>query len=268
MTRRMVLERLADETWQRLCDARILEIRFGEETITDLLLLELKRLKPSGISIIQTPKAAEPSQGTDWEWWVARRNMGWIRMAVQAKRIGWTNNRYDALGHKVKGQLQIDVLERFAARNRALAVYCLFNHVNRAIEADEWQCGLPLDEAQLGCTLTPSSIVRTALNTFGARTFEALHRDPLTRPWRCWIACPGGPTARQKPGHDQPFEVERRCGEWPPLFGDDFIHQELPPEVVRGRQTGRMEYFSEKQYCTEGEERIGLPKWVVVFDSD
>jgi hypothetical protein len=38
-----ILEALARDTWERLNDARALSVRFGEETITDLLLLDIQR---------------------------------------------------------------------------------------------------------------------------------------------------------------------------------------------------------------------------------
>ena len=47
-TLRLQLELLARDTHQRLDEARALHVRFGEETITDLLLLEIKRQKRIG----------------------------------------------------------------------------------------------------------------------------------------------------------------------------------------------------------------------------
>jgi hypothetical protein len=58
-----IFEGLAEDTWERLRDARTMKIRFGEETITDLLLLELKRLGSGQIHIIQTPKYLEQTSG-------------------------------------------------------------------------------------------------------------------------------------------------------------------------------------------------------------
>ena len=65
-----LLEDLAKTTWHRLHDARELSIRFGEETITDLLLLDLRRSQPINAAIIQTPKSDEAVSGTDFEWWL------------------------------------------------------------------------------------------------------------------------------------------------------------------------------------------------------
>ena len=39
----VLLETLAEDTWENLREAKPLCIRFGEETITDTLMLELRR---------------------------------------------------------------------------------------------------------------------------------------------------------------------------------------------------------------------------------
>ena len=69
---RKVLEGLSVDTWERLRDAKTFDVRFGEETITDLLLLDLKRKAFQTTSVIQTSKYEEKNTGTDWEWWAAK----------------------------------------------------------------------------------------------------------------------------------------------------------------------------------------------------
>lgn len=84
MTLASVLECLSVDTWERLRDSIDLGIRFGEETITDLLLLDLKRKNPPRTRVLQTPKSKEKDQGTDWEWWIGSPRLRWLRFAVQA----------------------------------------------------------------------------------------------------------------------------------------------------------------------------------------
>lgn len=38
-----LLGTLAEDTWENLREAKLLSVRFGEETITDTLMLELRR---------------------------------------------------------------------------------------------------------------------------------------------------------------------------------------------------------------------------------
>ena len=86
-----VFESLAADTWKRLRDAQHLDVRFGEESVTDLVLLELKRKRHPGLQVLQTNKNVESTQGTDWEWWLGSDSQGWLRLAVQAKRLSDAN---------------------------------------------------------------------------------------------------------------------------------------------------------------------------------
>jgi hypothetical protein len=144
-----VLEALAVDTWERLRDSQSLEIRFGEETITDLLLLDLKRKNPARTRVIQTPKPKEKDQGTDWEWWIGSPRVPWLRFAVQAKKLNLKSSRYDGLKHQVGSALQIDLLEKYAARNRAIPLYCFYNHRHPPATKKAWRCGQPFDEPSL-----------------------------------------------------------------------------------------------------------------------
>ena len=77
-----VFEDVARKTMAFLKASEALEIRFGEETLTDLVLLELKIAAHPDIAIIQTSKAQEARQGTDWEWWVGSSSAGTVRNSV------------------------------------------------------------------------------------------------------------------------------------------------------------------------------------------
>jgi hypothetical protein len=125
---RKVLEGLSVDTWERLRDAKTFDVRFGEETITDLLLLDLKRKAFQTTSVIQTSKYEEKNTGTDWEWWLGHSGK-WLRLAIRAKKLK-RNERYDSLGHKVSTKRQIDLLDSYAAANNALPMYCFYNHTS------------------------------------------------------------------------------------------------------------------------------------------
>lgn len=119
----------------------------------------------------------------DWEMWLRRDLRGWVRFAVQAKRLDSTD-RYSALAHRVGIDKQIDLLSDFCQRNRAVGLYCLYNSPAK-VTAGEWHCSLPLDARYLGCSIAPLHVIRTALSTRGGRTFRAIHRDPEVLPFRC-----------------------------------------------------------------------------------
>lgn len=108
--------------------------------------------------------------------------MGWYRYAVQAKKIEVRTGRYAQLGHKVGGVLQLDILEPYAKANDAVPLYCFYNHVDGAVP---WNCNYAVEIEQLGCSVTPSKVVRAALKKRGARTFAHIHNQKQTLPWRC-----------------------------------------------------------------------------------
>lgn len=185
-----LLEDLAEDTWERVRDGFSLGVRQGETTITDILLLELKRANLPGLIVKKTPPTNEPAFGTDWEWWIGSDQSGWMRFAVQAKKLYLDKRTYSALGHKLNGQLQIDALKQYAHAVGAVPLYCLYNYCGWTPLHNYWHCTQPLDAPQLGCTVTSLPVARQAVHTRGARSFESVHLAPATIPWRCLVRCP------------------------------------------------------------------------------
>jgi hypothetical protein len=258
-----VLEALALDTWERLRDSRLLEINFGEETITDLLLLDLKRKRPPRSRVIQTPKSKEKDQGTDWEWWIGSDRTSWLRFAVQAKKLHIPTLRYRGLSHKVGSKLQLDLLERYAAANGAIPLYCFYNYATAPETNSAWRCCRPaVDEPQLACTVTPSRHVRTAISSWGKKNFLSMHSHPETLPWRCLAECPS-------------FKRIYSRHSLPPPTSDDLASRvlgadirrfaNLPPELESARESGTLDHFSPQFY--DAEVRL-YPRRVVVLEFD
>ena len=88
-----LFESIASSTWQRIHWGNFYKISQGEETITDLNLLELARANCPEVKVIKTAKNKEKYQGTDWEWWIGNKRLGWLRYAVQAKKINLNTSR-------------------------------------------------------------------------------------------------------------------------------------------------------------------------------
>lgn len=263
MTLEGILESLARDTWERLRDSIGLDIRFGEETITDLLLLDLKRQGPGGSRVIQTPKHNEKHTGTDWEWWIGTPRIGWLRFAVQAKKMNLKNYRYDSLSHKVGGTLQIDLLERYATSNDAIPIYCLYNYIPTVRKSKSWQCCKQFEVEQLACTITPSHVVKKAINTRGTRNFHSLHSNKQTLPWRCLADCP----KRRKHSYLPQISKDtlKEFIPWDDLDSELRIYESLPKEINLGRETGRIESFPVDFYSQE----VSLyPRRVLVFELD
>lgn len=185
---------VCDDVWERLENSQKLGITQGEETLTDNLLFYLMSKNLSSIKIIPTPKPKEAVKGTDWEWWIGNKRSGYLRYAVQAKKLDLKTGRYLSLNHKVgKGsgaQYQHKILEDYARVNQAIPLYAFYNYLDKADYSKEWNCPLPIDHPKLGCTVTPLKNVKTAISKKGCRTFESIHQFPETVPLRCLAVCP------------------------------------------------------------------------------
>jgi hypothetical protein len=185
---------ICDDVWERLGSSKSFGISQGEETLTDNLLLYLASKKLSTIRIVQTPKNKESVKGTDWEWWIGNRKDGYLRYAVQAKKLDLKTGRYSSLNHKVgtgaSAEYQHNILEDYALANKAIPLYAFYNHLEKFELPKSWNCPLPIEHSKLGCTVTPLKNIKKAISTRGWRTFEKIHSFPETVPLRCLAQCP------------------------------------------------------------------------------
>jgi hypothetical protein len=181
-----LFESIARTTWRTIISAHRNRILFGEDAITSYNLHTLASAGPLNICFEDT-RVDESTKGCDFELWVGSDATGWYRYAIQAKKIDVKTGRYKQLGHKVKGVLQLDILENYAKANDAIPLYCFYNY----FEGDlPWNCNYINEEEQLGCTVAPSSVVSSALKKRGERSFTSIHKHRETLPWRCLVKCP------------------------------------------------------------------------------
>jgi hypothetical protein len=248
---------LAQDTWERLRDAHVLGMRIGEAGITDLLLLEIKRANLPNLTVLKTPNNLEPDQGTDWEWWIGSPCTGWLRYAVQAKKLYTSTRSYSALGHKVGGVPQIDTLEQYATVNGAIPLYCFFNHCDWVDLVGCWQCRLPRQDSQLGCTISPSFVVRQALANRGQRTFEFIHSHSQSLPWRCLVGCPLLRLLYR------PDTVEGKALAVQMFDREITVYPQLPPGFETAIGTGETAFLSPEFYS---EEAGSHPRRILVAD--
>lgn len=221
---------------------------YGEETITDSILLEIAKQNFFNLRILQTPKNIEGAQGTDWEWFVGSNENGWIRYAIQAKKMNTNSMSYQSLNHKVGSspneEFQIDILRTFAAANGAIPLYNFYNYYPEATESDHWHCSKSFDRELLGWTFTTLSNVQNAIDTYGHRTFDKIHRQEETLPIRCLFTCPHITNLYNEPtgNGDNPNT----------FFGEEFTKiQRLPNEFLFAQESGILEKFPENLYKPE-----------------
>ena len=206
-------EQIAKDTWGRLKQSRELRTRLGEETLTDLLVLDFVRLMDRRARLFQSTKIQESKRGTDLEIRIHAGGNRAIAFALQAKKLH-RDESYRGLKTTVKSSkfLQLEVLKDYAEKVRAVPLYLLYNYVCRDELVRYWNCrGSPNEEVeQLGCTVVPSWIIRRAVCKRGRSNFEWIHKSNLALPWRCLFNCPNQCTQGYDNGYIRPVD-----GGWP-----------------------------------------------------
>jgi hypothetical protein len=173
------LGQLAKWTWDTIRDGANLNLRVGEETITDLLLLNLTRRFSDTIAVHKWSKIEEGrTTGADWSWCFVGRSRCFV-MRVQAKRSD--NDQYLHLNHKTgpRKRPQIDLLIASARKRRAFPAYCFYNHV--VDESVRNALGNPLSK-KWGCAMADARQVREFILA-KKNGFKDILMAPM-RPWR------------------------------------------------------------------------------------
>ena len=142
-------------------------VSYGEETITESNLLELRRRHSDLVHLRTFSKHHESRIGSDWEWYIVGRRRT-LKMRVQAKRV--QRNDVLKIPHAVagSGMQQRDLLIQAAQTDRMRPMYCIYcTKSQRSL----WrQLGRP----QTGCLLADARNV--PLHTRSLRSIE----------WACW----------------------------------------------------------------------------------
>ena len=100
-------------------------VSYGEETITETNLLEIRRRHPERVHVHTFPKISEAKNGADWEWHIIGKKLT-IKLRVQAKRL--QRNDVLKITHKVKSSQkeQRVLLIDEARKEKMKAVYCVY----------------------------------------------------------------------------------------------------------------------------------------------
>ena len=150
-------------------------VSYGEETITETNLLELRRRHPGVIELHTFGKKIEATNGADWEWHIKGRART-FRMRVQAKRLQQDNRL--KIPHVVKSskQAQIDLLIADAKRHHLMPVYCFYSSED---QRGKWKVGSPTSGGsfEFGCLLASAHKVRAKM----PKSLGAIENDCV--PW-------------------------------------------------------------------------------------
>jgi hypothetical protein len=125
----------AGDVWEQRRLAKAAGLTFGEETITETLLLAMKMRFPGPIEILAYNKYQEARNGADWLWSFVNANATRsITMLVQAKRLDDNEIRYNGIKRIIGKQQppvrQIDRLIVTAGNMQIPALYMFYNHLS------------------------------------------------------------------------------------------------------------------------------------------
>ena len=267
-------------------------VRFGEETITDLLMMDLYVHGSRLAHFQQTSKPDEAMWGTDFELWLGSQTKGWFRFAIQAKKLDLRTDRYSSLTQTNANGPQIDLLKEYSRLNRAAPLYCLYNHTDAANDIDHWHCcTLPPDLKELGCSITPLANIGTAIDEWGGKNFYSVHEHKSTLPWKCLVSCPmvwnslevmaGSISDQLVPGVPPMFDPRSCYHESVPLVlrgdsgavvvrenerGGSLISIQVDEERGIGSQAGRFGPAERGDFRERYHRDIGLPKAVALME--
>jgi len=85
--------------WDSLREARKHSYQVGEESITDFLVLNIKKWGKGRIVVDTFTRHKEAVNGSDWEWWFTGTSGKWLGMRVQAKVLNLKSEKYEHLYH-------------------------------------------------------------------------------------------------------------------------------------------------------------------------
>ena len=209
-------EQAANHTWNMLKACHYLGICVGEDAITTNILVALS-LNVPGTTVVFDTRPIEPFAGCDFELYVGSNSMGWNGFAVQAKRLTISNGSYASLNHSNALGPQIDLLDNYAYLLGIEPIYLFYNTLTAHTPG---LCSHSYPIEQIGCTVTPSSVVRSAISTYGGRKYSWIHSKPGTMLFRC-ITCHVPP----------PFQTSSP-------FGASGQYERLPPRVLQVLESG------------------------------
>jgi hypothetical protein len=119
-------------TWHRRREAKLAGMPFGEETVTETILLDLKLSYPGKIWIVPFNKRQEGKIGADWEWCFASEDeRHFLPMLVQAKVLDDKEETYNHIARTIgnTGIRQIDRLLETGSLRGVPTTYAFYNHV-------------------------------------------------------------------------------------------------------------------------------------------
>lgn len=186
-----VIQKQASWVWNSLRTARAHESKIGEESITDFLVLQLKKQAKGAYFVESFTRPREKITGADWEIWLTGPSSKWLGLRVQAKVISIDARRYPQLHYRRKdGTYQVDQLVADAKKHGATPLYCLYSYWKGAEAGKvEWPCGAFKRNSRLfGASWMGINHVKL-LKAAGTDLLKKV--APVLTPFHCLFCCHG-----------------------------------------------------------------------------
>jgi hypothetical protein len=228
----------ARTTWDRRRTAKLRALSFGEETITETILMDLAVAFPGRLEIVQFSKNQEGKRGADWAW-AFRDATGTknLPMLVQAKLLDRHDRAYPEIarfvGKKLPAVRQIDRLIATAARYRWPALYAFYNHLDNPGRIPD-RCGtipnagLVMPESW-GISVALAEHVRDALDPQNDQRFDTHSQHSI--PLHCLLCSMASGERPPEGGPGQVLQSLRRLSGLREPRGEAVDTQRLAPRL-------------------------------------
>ncbi|SCB41162.1 DUF6615 family protein [Rhizobium lusitanum] len=233
------------------------KVSYGEETITETNLLEIRRRHPHKVTLLTFSKSQESKNtGADWEWHIIGK-VYTLKMRVQAKRIhkagGIGNLRQMGKG---AAKPQIDLLIEDAKANGLFPAYCFYC---AEPQRSYWVKGTVEEEAEAfetGCLIADAETVKSQT----PKKLDEIEND--TVPWhflcaRHKFSSSRGPYIRR---FQEDVPIERYVGQ--------FVEEVIPSYEERATNIGLPTIFQLNDRRSRLDERKGISRTPEVVDKE
>lgn len=185
---------IAVKTWNLLGNAYNNDFAIGEETITDINLLELKMRQPNLVYTKKFSRNAEGVNGADWVWIIVGRNGNTFMLYVQAKKLFLPSLRYKSLLHAAPNpteQLDKLILNKFfyPIGLPIYPIYVFYNYLPNHNPLIPCNCGRNLSVELAGCSYADAFSIRNEMLANHNRFSDYVQYQYA---WSCLVCCDGG----------------------------------------------------------------------------
>lgn len=182
---------VAIKTWNLLGNAHNNNFSIGEETITDINLLELKMRRPHLVITRKFSRQQEGINGADWVWIIIGRNGRTFMLYVQAKKLFTRTLRYESLLHdRVNPAEQLDklVFNKFfyPMGYPVYPIYVFYNYFTEHPPLIPCNCGTGLPVELAGCAYADAFSIRPELIALRDHVSNIY---PHQFAWSCLVCC-------------------------------------------------------------------------------